>query len=122
MVNQTLESGFRTDTAKGQRLAEQWIQSNLFFFAYRFDIIPIDLISSIYEKFYSINPKKKRDEGSYYTPSALVDFVLAQTLTEDVLATKPRVLDPACGSGISRSTASNFPPTFGTTIARIFAI
>ncbi len=49
-------------------------ESNLFFFAYRFDIIPIDLISSIYEKFYSINPKKKRDEGSYYTPSALVQL------------------------------------------------
>jgi len=72
----------------------------LFFFAYRFDIIPIELISSIYEKFYSINPKKKRDEGSYYTPSALVDFVLSQTLSDDLLAKKPRVLDPACGSGI----------------------
>lgn len=43
----------------------------LFFFAYRFDIIPIELISSIYEKFYSLNPNKRRDEGSYYTPSAL---------------------------------------------------
>ncbi len=72
----------------------------LFFFAYRFDIIPIELISSIYELFYSLEQKKKRDEGSYYTPSALVDFVLAQTLTEDLLKQKPRVVDPACGSGI----------------------
>ena len=73
---------------------------NLFFFAYRFDIIPIDLISSIYEKFYSLEAKKRRNEGSYYTPSALVDFVLSETLTEDLLAKNPRVLDPACGSGI----------------------
>ncbi len=73
---------------------------NLFFFAYRFDIIPIELISSIYEKFYSLQKKKRRDEGSYYTPSALVDFVLAETLTDDLLAKTPRVIDPACGSGI----------------------
>ncbi|MEO8496544.1 MAG: N-6 DNA methylase, partial [Planctomycetota bacterium] len=73
---------------------------NLFFYAYRFDIIPIELISSIYEKFYSLDPKKRRDTGSYYTPSALVDFVLSETLTDERLATNPRVLDPACGSGI----------------------
>lgn len=72
----------------------------LFFFAYRFDIIPIELISSIYETFYSLHKKKRRDEGSFYTPSALVDFVLAETLTDDVLVRSPRVLDPACGSGI----------------------
>jgi hypothetical protein len=72
----------------------------LFFFAYRFDIIPIELISSIYELFYSLEQKKRRDEGSYYTPSALVDFVLSQTLTDDLLERKPRVVDPACGSGI----------------------
>ena len=72
----------------------------LFFFAYRFDIIPIELISSIYEKFYSLQKKKRRDEGSYYTPSALVDFILAETLTPELLADNPRVIDPACGSGI----------------------
>ena len=72
----------------------------LFFFAYRFDIIPIELISSIYEKFYTLEIKKRRDEGSYYTPAALVEFLLSQTLTEDILAKVPRILDPACGSGI----------------------
>jgi hypothetical protein len=72
----------------------------LFFFAYRFDIIPIELISSIYEKFYSLEKKKRRNEGSYYTPSALVDFVLSHTLTEELLDNDPRVMDPACGSGI----------------------
>jgi hypothetical protein len=73
---------------------------NLFFFAYRFDIIPIELISSIYEKFYTLESKKQRDEGSYYTPAALVEFVLSQSLSEEILAKDPRVLDPACGSGI----------------------
>ena len=69
---------------------------NLFFYAYRFDIIPIELISSIYEKFYSTKPDQQRDEGGYYTPAALVDFVLSQTLDEKILAklqenrTKPK--------------------------------
>lgn len=72
----------------------------LFFFAYRFDIIPIELISSMYEKFYSLETERRRDEGSYYTPSALVDFVLAEVLTPDILEREPRVIDPACGSGI----------------------
>jgi hypothetical protein len=75
-------------------------EESLFFFAYRFDIIPIELISSIYELFYSLERKKKHDEGSYYTPSALVDFVLSQTLTDDLLEKRLRVMDPACGSGI----------------------
>jgi hypothetical protein len=73
---------------------------NLFFFAYRFDIIPIELISSIYEKFYSFQPTKRREDGSYYTPSSLVDFVLSDALSEDILRNTPRILDPACGSGI----------------------
>ncbi|MFO0812015.1 MAG: hypothetical protein U0796_02285 [Gemmatales bacterium] len=55
------------------------VDDNLFFFAYRFEIIPIELISSIYEKFYSTKPGQKRDDGSYYTPAALVEFVLSQS-------------------------------------------
>src|SRR5207244_11616522 len=77
---------YRIVTEKHLRILRNFLlggqDEKLFFFAYRFDIIPIELISSIYEKFYSINPKMKRDEGSYYTPSALVDFVLSQTLSE----------------------------------------
>ena len=76
------------------------VDDKLFFFAYQFDIIPIELISSIYEKFYSTKPGQKRDDGSYYTPAALVDFVLSQTLDAEELQKRPRVMDPACGSGI----------------------
>lgn len=75
-------------------------QRELFFFAYRFNVIPIELISAIYEEFYNERTGKERNQGSHYTPPALVEFVLAQTLTREVLVTKPRVLDPACGSGI----------------------
>lgn len=71
----------------------------LFFWAYDFKIIPIELISSIYEEFYHSN-NLEDSNGTYYTPSVLVEYVLSQVLEEDRLATNPRVLDPACGSGI----------------------
>ncbi len=72
----------------------------LFFYAYRFDVIPIELISSIYEEFYNSQAGEENSQGSHYTPPVLVDYVLAQVLTPDRLAHKPRILDPACGSGI----------------------
>ncbi len=87
-------------------------QKKLFFYSYHFDIIPLDLISSIYEEFYhapAVAPKKKKDagkkskqrqDGAYYTPPVLVEFVLSRVLTPAVLANAPRILDPACGSGI----------------------
>ncbi len=75
-------------------------QQHLFFFAYRFDVVPIELISTIYEEFYNERTLKAKNKGAHYTPPALVEFVLATTLTVEVLASRPRVLDPACGSGI----------------------
>ncbi|MGI9322112.1 MAG: HsdM family class I SAM-dependent methyltransferase, partial [Pseudomonadales bacterium] len=85
-------TGFLTGSTSGQR--------ELFFFAYRFDIIPIELISTIYEEFYNERTDKDKNQGSYYTPPALVEFVLAHTLKPEVLDDDPRVIDPACGSGI----------------------
>ena len=82
------------------------VQKKLFFYSYRFDIVPLDLISSIYEEFYHLavndDEKKKnvRQDGAYYTPPVLVEFVLSRILTPEVLKKVPRVLDPACGSGI----------------------
>ncbi len=88
------------DKLRGFLLGSTSAQQELFFFAYRFDVIPIELISTIYEEFYNERTGKDRNQGSHYTPPALVEFVLAHTLTPEVLAKKPRVLDPACGSGI----------------------
>ena len=88
------------DKLRGFLIGSTSPQEELFFFAYRFDVIPIELISTIYEEFYNEQTGKDRNQGSHYTPPALVEFVLAHTLTPEILATKPRVLDPACGSGI----------------------
>ena len=88
------------DRLRGFLIGSTSDQEDLFFFAYRFDVIPIELISTIYEEFYNERIGKGRNHGSHYTPPALVEYVLAQTLTTEVLASKPRVVDPACGSGI----------------------
>jgi len=80
----------------GQSMGEQ---QSLFFWAYKFDIIPIELISNIYEEFYHEH-NAKEDEGTHYTPASLVDFVLTECLTTERLDAGARVLDPACGSGI----------------------
>ncbi len=88
------------DRLRGFLIASTSEQENLFFFAYRFDVIPIELISTIYEEFYNERNGPGNNQGSHYTPPALVEYVLANTLTLEVLATKPRVIDPACGSGI----------------------
>jgi type I restriction-modification system DNA methylase subunit len=78
-------------------------QQKLFLWAYQFDVIPLELISSIYEEFYhkANDAENTKDEnGTHYTPSVLVEFLLARVLTVKRLKTNPRVLDPACGSGI----------------------
>ena len=75
-------------------------QKKLFFWAYKFNIIPISLISSIYEEFYQESNEGKKDNGTHYTPGSLVEFVLSKVLLRNTLTNNPRILDPCCGSGI----------------------
>lgn len=86
-------------------------QLRLFFRAYKFDVIPIELISSIYEEFYNAEMRpgpshrstksgSKHKDGTHYTPNALVEFILEQALPPERLEQRPKVLDPACGSGV----------------------
>ncbi len=81
-------------------------QQKLFFFSYKFDIIPLDLISAIYENFYHTTTNKEkqkskaRQTGAFYTPPVLAEFLTSRVLTAEEIKKKPRILDPACGSGI----------------------
>lgn len=68
-----------------------------------FSIIQIELLSEIYENFlHKTDPELKKRTGTYYTPPALVEFILNQKLpigkTEKEYDKK--ILDPSCGSGI----------------------
>jgi hypothetical protein len=69
------------------------------FESYDFKIIPIELISEVYERF--IGEEKQKTDGAYYTPSFLVDYILEKTVKEYLLKNKScKVFDPSCGSGI----------------------
>ena len=68
-------------------------------FPFRFDAIPVELISSIYEKFTHMSAADYAPQsGIHYTPINLVDLVL-DPVFEDVQP-DARVLDTACGSGV----------------------
>ena len=70
-------------------------------FPYRFDLIPVELISAIYEQFVhsadggETNP---RADGVYYTPLAAVSLILDQVMKG--ITGKETVLDITCGSGV----------------------
>lgn len=94
-------------TAEHLRLLQRFLRGEvaddipyLFFFAYRFQVIPIELISSIYEAFYNAEKGTDQNQEAYYTRIELVEYLLSRTLTAEVLARNPSILDPACGSGI----------------------
>ncbi len=67
-------------------------------FKFRFDAIPVDLISSIYQQFArSSDVDTAKSQGLHYTPVELVHMTL-DPVFEDLSPTA-RVIDPTCGSG-----------------------
>jgi len=81
------------DLATGQRSL---------FDIYDFSILPIEFISNMYEKFIGVDKQDK--ESAYYTPTFLVDYIVAETVEKHLKADDKnyncRILDPSCGSGI----------------------
>ncbi|MCK4406981.1 MAG: hypothetical protein KAV44_04845 [Bacteroidales bacterium] len=71
---------------------KDWRTGQLSLFDFRFDIIPIEFISHIYEVFLE---KKQSKEGIFYTPKKLTQLIVDDTITK-----KGTVLDPSCGSGM----------------------
>lgn len=68
---------------------------------YDFSIIPVEFISNVYELF--IGQGQQEEQGAYYTPLFLVDYILAETVEKkisEVGVYSCKVLDPSCGSGI----------------------
>lgn len=88
-----------------------YIQESLFDI-YDFSIIPIELVSNVYESFMGESSKERKNDSiqvknkAFYTPFVLADFVLESTIGRYLKQevgyfdfTCP-VLDPSCGSGI----------------------
>ncbi len=93
---QYIASFLRADSPEGQ----------LSLFPYRFDVIPVELISSIYERF-AHSSERQGDEpvqittqnrDAHYTPLTAVTLVLDEVF--DGLTGDETVIDPTCGSGI----------------------
>jgi hypothetical protein len=75
------------------------ITGQMSLWAYKFDVIPIELISSIYEQFaHSSEGGEAQGEGLHYTPISLVNLVLDEVLRG--VRADARVLDFTCGSGV----------------------
>ena len=85
---------------------------------YRFDVIGVELLGSIYERYLGKTirvtptramvedkPEVRKAGGVYYTPKYIVDYIVEQTVGKLIEGKTPRqtlklrVLDPACGSG-----------------------
>lgn len=66
---------------------------------YSFDVIPIQLISSIYELFFHLSDEDDK-KGTYYTPLHLVNLVMDETYPWEGEYKDTSFFDPSCGSGI----------------------
>ena len=87
-------------------------------YRYDFSIIESDVLGNIYEQYLGnilkSTPKRaklesskthRKEQGIYYTPSYIVDYIVKNTVGEYIRTHTPeeirkvRILDPACGSG-----------------------
>ena len=85
---------------------------------YRFDVIGVELLGSIYERYLGKTirptaktvrveekPEVRKAGGVYYTPKYIVDYIVKNTVGKTIEGKTPkqiekvRILDPACGSG-----------------------
>ena len=66
---------------------------------YSFDVIPIELISNIYQQFLH-HERNNETTGQYYTPCHLVTFLMDEVLPWNGDHTDLKVFDPSCGSGV----------------------
>jgi hypothetical protein len=72
------------------------------FLGYDFEMMPISLISAVYDRFLNEEREQKNADGAFYTPMFLADFAVNQIWDElsDAQRMTGLLFDPACGSGI----------------------
>jgi type I restriction-modification system DNA methylase subunit len=80
---------------------------------YDFSLIDADILGNIYEQYLghilkktklTESKAKRKEEGIYYTPSYIVEYIVRNTVGELIKnkktdVSKIKILDPACGSG-----------------------
>ncbi|MDP2736473.1 MAG: N-6 DNA methylase [bacterium] len=98
------------------------------YFEYDFSVIPADVLGNVYENYLGHqlkkskekesagkNLKKRKEQGIYYTPKFIVDYIVQNALGPVLDKCKSindlqkiKILDPACGSGSFLVAAMNF--------------
>lgn len=99
-LNQT-QSNFLADVFKGELQGQDTLFDGFFFEIFDFSIIPVEVISGIYESL--IDEETRELNSAVYTPSFLVDYILNDTV-EDYLnnsqSSECAIFEVAVGSGI----------------------
>ncbi len=99
-LNQT-QSNFLADVFKGELQEEYTLFDGFFFEIFDFSIIPVEVISGIYESL--IDEETRELNSAVYTPTFLVDYILKDTI-EDYLnkskSSECTIFEVAVGSGI----------------------
>jgi hypothetical protein len=70
---------------------------------YDFNLLPIEFISRLYERFViSVDDESQKNTGAYYTPPHLARLLIDELLPFDkqIDFDNFRILDPTCGSGV----------------------
>lgn len=96
----TEQAGYLSNVFSGE-MDKEGLFKDFFFEIFDFSIIPVEVISGIYESL--IDPETQNETSAIYTPSFLVDYILKDTVDEFLKANKPEdctVFEVAVGSGI----------------------
>lgn len=66
---------------------------------FNFALVDSDIVGTVYNTY--VNRKEKKEKGQYYTPPAVVHYILDEVgyKGKAVLGANKRLIDPACGSG-----------------------
>lgn len=69
---------------------------------YDFNLLPIEFISRLYERFVTAAAGKQKSTGAFYTPPHLARLLVDELLpfNQEIDFQKFKILDPSCGSGI----------------------
>lgn len=100
LLNQT-QSNFLADVFKGELLEQGTLFEGYFFEIFDFSIIPVEVISGIYESL--IDEQTRELNSAVYTPSFLVDYILNDTVEEflkNSQTSECSIFEVAVGSGI----------------------
>jgi type I restriction-modification system DNA methylase subunit len=114
LFDSTLTESFRPAPSVLQIIIAQAVEF------YKFDLLDVDLLGRIYEEylsyqlkrdrhdlFYEIQLEQRKQQGIYYTPSYIVEYLVGRAFhvfQETSGQPVSLALDPACGSGIFLTT------------------